>query len=339
MNRSTNLSEILRQDAMLNPKDLGKNVVVTTVSNVEEEQVESVLDIIIESNKKIKFKAVQYSPKQLKLYIYANKEVNLEKVDSKLIKSNVSRMSTEVLYGLSKIIHEKNEVDLENHISLYELIPVFDCIDSEYKKKKYELTGKIENNIPIGLGSKSSVVVYDSGRESKELRIGVGKLYGNDMKTLTFSKKNGDLHGVEPNLYWAKYLFEDNFENINALYELCEEYDWFTKLSIDCDIINSNLTAHLSSVALTVNGGRKCFGDYPISISNYFSVRHDCYGLHGNSYELLSSSNKNEETIFKNAYVSFESLPEILVSRIKEYRKEAQKENITETTVDVSQSV
>ena len=73
---------IIYSDTVLDIKCLGSNIKITSISNVSEYSFKKCLEIILNSNKDVFFNTIQYSKENKKVYLYTDKEVNLDEWNS-----------------------------------------------------------------------------------------------------------------------------------------------------------------------------------------------------------------------------------------------------------------
>ena len=67
---------IVYSDTVLNLKDLGDNIKVTSISNVDEFSFENCLKKVLESNPEVTFNTIQYSKENKKIYFYTNNNIS-----------------------------------------------------------------------------------------------------------------------------------------------------------------------------------------------------------------------------------------------------------------------
>ena len=72
---------IIYKDTVLPLKELGENIKVTHISNVEEFWIESCLNKIFESNPDVVFNTIQYSKKDKKIYFYTDQNISTKAWD------------------------------------------------------------------------------------------------------------------------------------------------------------------------------------------------------------------------------------------------------------------
>lgn len=67
---------IVYSDTVLNLKDVGENIKLTTISDVGEYSFEKCIKTILDSNPNVTFNTIQYSKNDKKVYFYTNPEVD-----------------------------------------------------------------------------------------------------------------------------------------------------------------------------------------------------------------------------------------------------------------------
>ena len=101
---------IVYSDTVLSLKDLGSNLKVTSISNVDESSLEDCLKIIFKSNPNVIFNTIQYSKNNNKVYFYTDKEISTKEYkDNKFTKYKPITSTTEILEEIKRVLLlEKN---------------------------------------------------------------------------------------------------------------------------------------------------------------------------------------------------------------------------------------
>lgn len=79
--------KILYSDTVLPVKEIGNNLNITSIEDINEQSLEKCLKTIFESNPNVIFNTIQYSKNDKKVYFYTNKEISIKKYkESQFIK-------------------------------------------------------------------------------------------------------------------------------------------------------------------------------------------------------------------------------------------------------------
>lgn len=107
---------ILYSDTVLNIKENGTNIQVSSIDNVKESELTNCLKTIFENNKEIVFHTIQYSKNNNMVYFYTNKKINTKVWEEFKTRTYKQLNSTEILNEIKKILEQETNKD-ENVIS------------------------------------------------------------------------------------------------------------------------------------------------------------------------------------------------------------------------------
>jgi len=111
---------IVYSDTVLSLKEEGKNLKITSLSDVDEGSLEKCLKIIFESNPNTIFNTIQYSKNNKKVYFYTDKEISTKKYEERnFVSYKPVNSKNELLEAIKNVlVFEKNKDD--NYISLFD---------------------------------------------------------------------------------------------------------------------------------------------------------------------------------------------------------------------------
>ena len=163
---------IVYSDTVLSIKGLGKDLKVSTISDVDEYLLEKCLRIIFESNPNVVFNTIQYSRADKKVYFYTNQEISIKEYEeSKFKRYKPITSSSEIVEEIKSILlAEKN--NSSDCISLFDIAQLLKKMNHDYDMIKERYNSQFERIIKNAFGDSSSIVIFDFDYEKKLLRIG-----------------------------------------------------------------------------------------------------------------------------------------------------------------------
>ena len=140
---------IVYSDTVLNLKDLGDNIKVTSISDVDEFSFEFCLKKVFESNPGVTFNTIQYSKENKKIYFYTNNNISTKEwEDSKKVYLKPLSSPGSILEEIKSVLNM--EINKESDcISLYD---VYNLIKNKYDqlenvKSFHKISSIISQNI------------------------------------------------------------------------------------------------------------------------------------------------------------------------------------------------
>jgi len=318
---TTIIKNINYSDTVLNLKELGENIKLTTISNVTEFYLEECLKTIFESNKDVNFNTIQYSKTNQRVCIYADKTINLAVYNEKQKSEHkYITKSSEILKEIRNVLTKEKCNDLEK-VSLYTISKIVNEKMCEYEKTKHAFDQNLDYIIKSKYGSGSYITIFDFDYTNKNLRllfnshVNFGR---EDDKTFVFSKEDGDLY-----LSYGKDEGHEIFYLVgNHLSKLYDEFmkhkDFMTqsifKITSDSKFL-INVTKYGIDVCVPSQNNQFKY-DFELSLSSY-SKKYNCYC---NSNNIISSIKGKEDEVFKRIFVKIEDCPENLRQTLYEMR-------------------
>ena len=313
---------IVYSDTVLNLKEVGDNLKLTSINNVSEFELENCLKKIFESNKNVVFNTIQYSKNNKKVYFYTNREINIEAwKESKFFKYEPITNKKEILKEIKKVLESDLCKDIDS-VSLYNIFKVIKKEVDKLNNIKDEYKSIIKSSLREKYGREATCVIYDFDYENNLLRLAFKEYsWYNGYSEMQFSKDNNDLYIVKS----ENYLYgNDHFRELgDYLSKLYDELIKFKKMEKEfkywIDANNSNFKIDISKygVSIKVNQPNDRLKDiFCLKHSTYNSdYDYDC-----NSNEILSIMNGKEDELFKKIYVNIDKCPEWMQEELKNIR-------------------
>ena len=319
---------IVYSDTVLPIKDLGKNIIVTTLENIDESSFESCLSTIFESNANTIFNTIQYSKSEKKIYFYTDQKISTKKwEDRNVVNYKPITIKTGILEGINKILSSKLNEN-SDCISLYDI--------SKLIEKKYqnfaEYKKQIENQIKNIMKEKyPECIISISGLnyEKNELKICFNKkgLRLDDYEDIIFSKKDDDLYLKRSESNIGKEILYETGNILSELYdELLKYKDFFTEWEYDIMVQNSIFSVDISDhrVSFLVRNL-----EFELSYGNRFLYDYKYYH-YCNSNTIINAINGNEDKIFKKVFIKINDCPkwsqsDLYKIRQKQFEEEQQR--------------
>lgn len=302
---------IVYSDSILSLKQLGKNLKISTISNVGEYSLETCLKIIFESNPNIIFNTIQYSKNQKKVYFYTNQEITTKVYEEKRLKYYKSITSnTEILEETKKILVAEKNKD-SDCISLFDISLLLKKMNHKYEKERHKFDDLLGEIVTSNFCDGSMVVVHNFDYQNNVLPISFKRWKYEDFNKIYFSKKNGDLYIVKSESYYSKQLFNVTSHLLTKLYDDLENYSDYKNYkysSHNIAAVNSNFGVSVTFYGVDIftffqqNEYQKDFKLFSPSYSNGYNL--DC------TSNIVNEAIKNQETeIFKRIFVKIDDCP------------------------------
>ena len=316
---------IVYKDTVLPLKELGENLKITSVSNVEEPWIETCLNKIFEANPGVVFNTVQYSKKDKKIYFYTDQNISTKAWDDRyLVNYKPLNNSMSILEEIKKILLTENTFDI-NSVSLYDV--------AQLVKKRGNDMKQIEEYYQNSLRQQSknihhkfdSLIIYGLSRDG-ELRLGVnfGERLILDYQDIVFAKKNNDLYlKSDPTKYGrGRDLFVKCSSTINKCYdELMKFKDYKSQASFGFRSLNSCFFISVDRNGVSIQN-KKYYTESDFKLRLF----EDCYFYGVNSNSVLEVLKDNEDNVFKNIFINILDCPEWMQEELYSLRINQQEE-------------
>ena len=140
---------VVHSDTVLNLNDLGDNIKVTSISDVDEFSFEKCLKKVLESNPGVTFNTIQYSKENKKIYFYTDSEISTKEwEESAIILRKPLSSPSSILEEIKKVLN-MDDIKDDKCISLYD---VYNLIKNKYDqlenvKSFHKISSIISQNI------------------------------------------------------------------------------------------------------------------------------------------------------------------------------------------------
>lgn len=304
--------EIIYSDTVLNLNDLGTNIKINTISNIDKNDFEKCLKIILETNKDVMFKTIQYSEQKKQLYFYTDRYINTDY----WYESNYTHYKP--VNNKEFIINEINSIlkyqptKNENYISIlsyYKFIRAFNSLYKDIINKHLNIFTKKMKKTDSFPDHTFSFIYFVDG----ELKLTYTKYNGCGTNEIIFRKKNDDLYIVKSTSPFDRKILYTLGNEISAFYDEIKFYEKYTHIVHTPRVLNSKFKVHLTDwyVRLELNK------DIAIEIDSISNS----YNFKVNSNVIYNILKDNYNKIFENIFISIDDIEELKELLFK-YRKD-----------------
>lgn len=327
---------IVYSDTVLPVKGLGKDLKVSTISDVDEYLLEKCLRIIFESNPNVVFNTIQYSRADKKVYFYTNQEISIKEYEeSKFKRYKPITSSSEIVEEIKSILlAEKN--NSSDCISLFDIVQLLkkNTYDYEMVKKRYQ--HQFNNIIKNIFGNGGRIIVYDFDYRKKLLKIGFKILslefrgssatydpLEKDYEEINFAKQNGDLYIVNSKTCYDKEIFAALSSKLSMLYDELISFPDFknTNYYIPKIIksVNTSFMIDITARDVGIFVKSQYLNDYDFIL--FSSIYFNDYLMECNSSIVIESVKNKESEIFKRIFLKIDDCPEWCQATLYEMRQ------------------
>lgn len=306
-------TNILYSDKMLTEEKMNEIIGEhknCTIPGIEEDQIESCLNIIFKSNPNINFKTIQYSKKSKMLIFYTDKELSLKeyleyyKTLPKPFQYKQLKSKTDILNEIKDILN--SDINTDNDcISLYDILLLIRSVYSDIRNIKDKYEEIFKNSI-----KHSSWYNMNFNYTSNELEISY-RFCQRLNCNITFVKKDADLFVKETNFQSYAQEFLVRVGNaVLKLYDELKQYEaFYTQKVENLKAINSNFSINITNYEVTISTTAKIH-EYDFSIKATNGIYDNKYEHECNSNNILNVIVGQEDEIFKRIFVKISNCPE-----------------------------
>lgn len=310
---------IVYKDTVLPLKELGENIKITSISNVEEFWLESCLNKIFESNSNVTFNTVQYSKKDKKVYFYTDQNISTKAWDDRnLVSYKPLKNSISILEEIKRILVAENNFDA-NCVSLYDVAKLLAKREYDMEQTKEHYHSFLKNKCKSIYHNFWGLVVYKLDYDNNELRLGIN-FSGNfmDYKEIVFAKNNNDLYLKSDSTEFGKgrELFLNCSSIIDECYdELMKFKDYENQFRYGLRALNSCFFINISSNGVSIfNNNFQLQSDFVLRLYS------DKYSYDCNSNSILEVLRGNEDNVLKKIFVNISDCPEWMQEQLHSLR-------------------
>lgn len=291
---------IVYSDTVLNIKEKGADIQVSSIDNVKESELTNCLKTIFENNKEVVFHTIQYSKNNNKLYFYTNKEINTKVWKNSKVTTLKHFNSTQVLNEIKKILIQDENTD-ENVISLLNISLLMKNTHNKYERFKRDSEYYLQ-------GKSNDITLYDFDYKTNELTIGIRFL--DKIYRMSFSKQDDDLFITKSNYFDGNEIFNNLGSDLSRIYDEFIEFKNFkTENSYGINTINTDFNVNVSCFDISFfnrkNTNSIFNNGFELTSYSYTSK----YKCECNSLNILSIIKGNEDELFRRIYVDIEDTP------------------------------
>lgn len=332
---------IVHSDTVLNLKDLGEDIKVTEVSGISKNDLEGFLNIVFKNNKDVLFNTVQYSEEKKKVWIYANKSLNVKCWEERNLKKYKYADPNNLIDYLKNIIEDPDAYTNKDSSSVMKPIPVsddekyvsIDMINKIQMKKTKEIHDKKEKLVDEfkehfkrinGRFVCVSCVSPEFNYDKNTMNVEFSPQYSDNWYKIDFGKKGDDLYIVNSTYYDDNQIllnYADSFSKLYDLYFSNKSYENENVSSFKDNIYNAKfrLNTHSNGFNLWLSQGKS------LDKSGY-EKEYKLYGF--SSQKEIAFVNENVDKIVKNLYFEVDKLPSYMKEMIKKERKKEEERKL-----------
>ena len=298
---------IVYSDTVLPIKDLGKNIIVTTLENIDESSFESCLSTIFESNANTIFNTIQYSKSEKKIYFYTDQKISTKKwEDRNVVNYKPITRKTEILAGIKKILSSKPNEN-SDCISLYDISKLIERKHQNFDEYESQIESQIKN-IMREKYPECIISILGLNNEKNELKIGFNKkgFRPDGYEDIIFSKKDDDLYLKRSESNIGEEILYEAGNILSELYDELLKYEGlWTQRKYDIIVQNSIFLVNISDhhVSFFVQNL-----EFELSYDKSFLYGYKYY-YNCNSNTIINAIKGNEDKIFKKVFVKINDCP------------------------------
>ena len=328
------LNNILYSDAILHDDEIKKVIgehETSSIPNVEEEQLKTILEIIFYSNPGIVFKTIQYSRKFKELIFYTDKDLSLKeyleyyKSLPKPFQYKPLTSKTDILNEIEDILN--NDINTKpNCISLYDVLLLIRKTNYNIGQLKKGYERQLNYNFHyVERYFKIGVDEFDFVKDELKITYGFCSKYGN---SIIFLKENGDLFIKETDYHTMSHKIFSNLGDILLeLYNNFENYrPFYEEKKCNLRPVNSNFFIDIGRHGIKIKDNNNNFFGEDFTITAY-PFTND-YNNQINSHNILNVIAGHEDEIFKRIFVKISDCPEWSQPLLTEFRQRQLEEMI-----------
>lgn len=304
-------------DTNLSQGDLSENTRISTISLVEETEIERCIEKLFKKYPEVQFNTIQYYKKDKALYIYADQEVSINFSDFKEVHEyDESHPEKVVLDCLYPILNDTKKYAKSDYCNMLDLAQALYSVNNEFYNERFRITIDLASKLKCCFGEDHSPYIYDfEYTDENIIEIGIMSLASPVIEypryLFTFQNKEGKITLKETDCPFAEKVTSNISDEVSRIFDLKEKYKELFTFNRNVKLENSEACAYINNDQLLL----KVLVNNPemkqVEITIPFC---DCkyYSLSCLSEKTANLLNGKEELIYKNAYVSKKNLPKLL---------------------------
>lgn len=304
---------IVYSDTVLPLNDKGSNLKVTSISNVENNELERCLKTIFDNNSNITFNTIQYSRKDKKVYFYTNKNINTKCWEEINIRTYDYVDSSNLLEVIDNVLNQPMNMD-NSLTSVYLISKLSKEFYDGYERKEKFLRCKLRDVLKQKVSQASNVFI-ESYKKDGELEISFD-IGINEFKSIVFARTNNEIFIKKSESPWDMDILTNAYDVIDAIFDHYENKNVYHE---SYKSVNSPLWVHISNL---ING---VGDDKYYSCSNFYLRRanyKDGIETKCNSSKVLGKLEGRKNELLKKVFVKISECPEILQKPLQELRQQ-----------------
>lgn len=292
--------------------NIGNNICVNCINNIDEYELEICLKTIFESNKDITFHTIQYSKSNNKVYFYTDKKINIDVWKNSKVNTLKHFNSIIVLNEIKEILVQEENKD-EYVISLLNISMLMKDTNNKYERLKCDSEYYLQSKY-------HDIALCDFDYKTNELIIEIRFL--DKIYKISFSKENDDLFITKSYYFDDKEIFRNIGNDLSRIYDKFMAFkDFKTKNNYGINTINSNFNANICCFGVSFFNklhNNSFFNNRFELTSHSYTSKYKC---ECNSCNILSIIKGNEDELFRRIYVKIEDTPKWCHDTLYKMRK------------------
>lgn len=320
--------EIIDSDFPISIEEKGKYLKPNGLLYVDKYSIEDAIRFLLANNPKIIIHTIQYSESTKRLFLFANKELDVSSWYDNLKLRIESHMDNQELLQNIKDVLISNGSFKKGVSSLYDVSRIIQKESKIYNDLQSVYEQKIKETLSTEF-PKNRLCIHGLNKETKELSISFDINKQNNFSEISFrKKKNGDLYisRYEPS-YYKDQIFYLTADILSELYDSLLAYNGFLEqFSYNINSSNSNFKINIGYYGVTVYCHDKSFHTKKLFSLDYTSIDNR-YNCNCNSSNIINLIKGNEEELLKRIYIRIIDCPEWMRDKLYEIREQqAEKE-------------
>ena len=313
---------IVYSDTVLNLKERGKNLKVTSVS-VSKYLFEHCIRMILEENPEVVFNTVQYSYQQEKAFFYTDKPISTEKWEKRnQIKKDYLADNSSIETHIKELLASDRTMN-PGFVALYDVLCLSKRMHHGIKSFEDNIESRIKHKLRL-IDDDYYVTIHDMKYETCECNIVVSKYYrySDDSKEEFWFKKIGD--DVYISKRDGRYLMGDKILGIIGD-EISELYDYQVKIrykekepTVYVKAVNSSFSVAMGYFGVDIYNGKILNSTFKVEMYSYSgNINYNC-----NSASLMQLLKGNVYELYKKIFVKIDDCPKWMQEELYEIRRQ-----------------
>lgn len=319
----TNNNQIINKEILYYENPL----IITSISGINEDDIEECVKKILKDNPSIVFNTIQYSKEYHRIYFYTTDKISIESWKEKTQDQNLLsplETNTEILAEIKKILLNKNQettcISIDDNTNLISLYEVSNLIKETYQRKKKiedEFQKSTEKRISIHTDFwKDYIKVSNFDYEEGILSLYVSIFYSPRTQYIKVKRKDEDLVLVNELSPTLNEKYQKTSDLIDDIYDkLLEFRDFHSQTKSNIKAVGTNFLINIDNTGITIHNKLNSF-----SVLNK-SYTED-YEYKSTSTNILTTLYENEKELYKRIMIRISDCPEWMHKTLYQRREE-----------------